>query len=84
MVEALYHGAAIVTTSIGAAGFSGAGEVMAVEDEPETFARVLVRLYSRPEECRRLSEKTQDYVKTRYSVEAAWSVVKEDFAVEQE
>ncbi len=84
VVEALYNGAAIVTTSIGAEGISGAGEVMAVEDEPETFARVLVRLYSRPEECRRLSEKTQDYVKTRYSVEAAWSVVKEDFAVEQE
>lgn len=82
VVEALYNGAAIVTTSIGAEGISGAGEVMVVEDEPETFAKALVRLYSRPQECAEMSRKTQDYVKARYSVEAAWSVVEEDFRVD--
>ncbi len=82
VVEALYNGAAIVTTSIGAEGISGAGEVMVVEDEPETFARALAELYSRPEECRKMSGKTQEYVRSRYSVEAAWSVVEEDFKAE--
>ena len=81
VVEALYNGAAIVTTSIGAEGITAAREVMAVEDEPEAFARELARLYGQPEECRKMSERTQDYVKKHYSVEAAWSVVGEDFLV---
>lgn len=81
VVEALYNGAAIVTTSIGAEGLPDAEDVMVVEDEAEAFAGALSRLYGRPEECRRLSGKTQDYVKARYSIEAAWSVVAEDFQV---
>ena len=81
VVEALYNGAAIVTTSIGAEGITAAREVMAVEDEPEAFAGELARLYGQPEECRKMSERTQDYVKKHYSVEAAWSVVGEDFRV---
>lgn len=79
VVEALYNGAVIVTTSIGAEGIDDAGEVMAVEDTPEAFAKAAVRLYSRPDRCLEMSRKTQEYVKKRYSVEAAWSVVEEDF-----
>lgn len=84
VVEALYNGAAIVTTTIGAEGITAARDVMAVEDEPEAFARELVQLYCEPEECRRMSEKTQDYVKNHYSMEAAWSIVGEDFQRNQQ
>ena len=79
VVEALYNGAAIVTTSIGAEGIEGADEVMAVADTPEELAAAAVRLYSQPGRCLEMSRKTQEYVKERYSVESAWSVVEEDF-----
>ena len=79
VVEALYNGAAIVTTSIGAEGIDDADQVMAVEDTPQEFAAAIVRLYCQPDECLEMSGKTQEYVKSRYSVESAWSVIEEDF-----
>lgn len=79
VVEALYNGAAIVTTSIGAEGISDAKEVMTVEDEAAALAAAVLWLYSNPKECEELSRKAQKYVKSHYSVEAAWSVVGEDF-----
>lgn len=79
VVEALYNGAAIVTTSIGAEGIADAGQVMTVEDEAASLAAGVLWLYSNPKECEDLSRKAQEYVKKHYSVDAAWSVVSEDF-----
>ena len=52
---------------------------MCIKDAPEEFAEETVRLYQDPESLRELSRKTQDYIRKYYSVDAAWSVVKEDF-----
>lgn len=79
VVEALYHGAAIVTTSVGAEGIADARQVMTVEDEAASLAAGVLWLYSNPKECEELSRKAQAYVRERYSVDAAWSVVGEDF-----
>ncbi len=79
IVEALYNGAAVVTTSIGAEGIPDAETVMAVADEEQAFADVVTELYLNPEECRDLSLRTQDYVRRNYSMDAAWSVIEEDF-----
>lgn len=79
VVEALYHGAAIVTTSVGAEGIADAKQVMTVEDEAASLAAGVLWLYSNPKECEELSRKAQAYVRERYSVDAAWSVVGEDF-----
>lgn len=80
VVEALYHGAAIVTTSIGAEGIADAQQVMSVEDEAAAFAAAALWLYGNPEECVDLSRRAREYVKSRYSVDAAWRVVGEDFS----
>lgn len=79
VVEALYNGAAIVTTSIGSEGIPNAKEVMVIRDQPEEFARAVAELYTAPQQCRYLSEKTQKYVRENYSVDAAWKVIEEDF-----
>ena len=79
VVEALYHGAAIVTTSVGAEGIADAKQVMTVEDEAASLAAGVLWLYSNPKECEELSRKAQAYVRERYSVDTAWSVVGEDF-----
>ena len=82
VIEALYNGAPVVTTSIGAEGIAEAESVMCIKDAPEEFAEETVRLYQNPEALRELSRKTQNYIRRYYSVDAAWSVVEEDFTKE--
>ena len=79
VVEALYHGTAIVTTSIGAEGISEAEHVLMIKDRPQEFAEAVVKLYLNPEQCLEMSWKTQEYVRRHYGVDAAWRVIREDF-----
>ncbi|RFZ80881.1 glycosyltransferase [Lacrimispora amygdalina] len=79
VIEALYYGAPVVTTSIGAEGIPEAEKVMVVRDEPETFAEEVITLYNDPDSLRQMSQNTQDYIRTYHSIDAAWSVVGEDF-----
>ena len=57
----------------------GVGEVMEIQDEAEAFARAAAALYGDPEACGRLSRKAQTYVRSHYSMDAAWEVIREDF-----
>ena len=79
VVEALYYGAPIVTTSIGAEGILQVEGTLLVEDEAKDFAETVARLYQDCGECRKLCEKAQDYVRGHFSLEAAWRRIKEDF-----
>ena len=79
VVEAIYNGAPIITTSIGAEGIPQVEDVLLVEDEPEGFADAVVRLYRDNDACLELCEKTQAYIKSHFSVDAAWRVIEEDF-----
>ena len=79
VVEALYYGAPIVTTSIGAEGIPQVEGTLLVEDEAKDFAETVARLYQDCGECRKLCEKAQDYVRGHFSLEAAWRRIKEDF-----
>ena len=79
VIEALYNGAPIVTTSIGAEGIAGAEDVMEITDEATDFAETVVSLYQDPEKCKEISKKTQVYVREHHSIDAAWKVIEEDF-----
>lgn len=79
-MEAIYNGAPVVTTAIGAEGIPQAEEVLLVEDEPDGFARAVVRLYQDPDKCRELCRKTQVYIREHFSVDGAWKRIEEDFA----
>lgn len=79
VVEALYYGSPIVTTSVGAEGIPGAEEVMVIRDLAEEFAEETVRLYLDEQRLKAACRKAQDYVRANYSIEAAWEVIKDDF-----
>lgn len=79
VVEAIYNGAPIVTTSIGAEGIPGVEDVLVVADEAEDFAGAVVRLYRDEAACRELSLRTQEHIRKFFSVDAAWQVIAEDF-----
>ncbi len=79
VLEAMYNGAAVVTTSIGAEGIKDSQEVLTVEDEAEAFARAVTELYGDPDRCRRISAQTQVYMKEHFSLDAVWNCIREDF-----
>lgn len=79
VVEAVYHGAPIVTTSVGSEGIPEAGDVLVVKDTPEEFAKAVTELYGDETRLRELCGKTQQYIKGHFSVDAAWEVIREDF-----
>lgn len=79
VVEAIYNGAPIVTTSVGSEGIPGVEDVLLVEDKPEDFARAVAELYTDEKRLCELCARTQEYIKDHFSVDAAWEVVREDF-----
>lgn len=80
VVEALSMGSVIVTTSVGAEGIPDAETVMAVADTPVLFAEKVISLYHSPEKLAQISSSEPEFVRKHYSTEAAWAVIKEDFA----
>ena len=79
VVEAIYNGAPIITTSVGAEGIPDVETVLLVEDDKQLFAEKAADLYKNPEECLRLCLATQDYIKKYFSIDGAWSRIEEDF-----
>ena len=79
VVEAIYNGAPIVTTSTGAEGIPFADTVLEIEDHAELFAGKTVKLYQDNERLNQLCRRTQDYIKKHYSLDGAWKVVEGDF-----
>ena len=79
VVEAIYNGAPIITTSVGAEGIPDVETVLLVEDDKQLFAEKAADLYKNPEECLRLCLATQEYIKKYFSIDGAWSRIEEDF-----
>ncbi|WP_333646127.1 glycosyltransferase [Lacrimispora sp.] len=79
VIEALYYGAPVVTTSIGAEGIAEAETVMEIRDNREEFAREVVSLYEDTDRCRQMCRAAQDYIRRYHSIDAAWEVIGEDF-----
>ncbi len=80
VIEALYNGLPVITTSIGAEGIEGAEQVMAVADQPEAFARRTVAFCRDPELSAQTGRKAVDYVKAVFSMDAVWNIIKDDFS----
>ena len=79
VVEAIYNGAPIVTTSVGSEGIPDVEKVLLVKDQPDEFAETVVELYKDEKRLEDLAEKTQVYIREHFSIDAAWDVIKEDF-----
>lgn len=80
VVEAIYNGAPIITTSTGAEGIPQIGQVLEVEDNPKVFADKTVDLYQDNDRCRQMCEETQRYIREHFSMDGAWKVIENDFS----
>lgn len=79
VVEALYYGVPVVTTTVGAEGIEGLENIAVVKDSEEELIVAICETYNNIEGLEYMSKKSQQYVKERYSLDTAWNVIKEDF-----
>ena len=82
MVEAVYQGVPVVTTSVGAEGILQAEEVMKIQDQPQAFADEVLRLYNDCKGLEKMAERSQVFIKKYFSMDAVWEGIAEDFSVE--
>ena len=80
VVEALYYGIPVVTTSVGAEGIAGIEAMAAVKDQEEELIQIISELYENKEELTRMSEKSQQFVRQYFSTDAVWNVIEDDFS----
>lgn len=79
VVEALYYGIPIVTTSVGAEGIEGIEDIAVVEDQEQNLIDAICKVYQNEKKLIEMSEKSQYYVREKFSTDAVWDIVKGDF-----
>lgn len=79
VVEAMYHGIPIVTTSIGIEGIPNEGEAAKIADDEDSFAKAVVELYQSDEKLEKMSASGREIISKYYSREVAWNNISEDF-----
>ena len=80
VVEALYYGAPMVTTSVGAEGISGADKIISIADDADSFANAVIETYNDDKKLAATVDAYQAFVKDYFSVDAVWKIVKDDFS----
>ena len=80
VVEALYYGAPMVTTSVGIEGIKGVEDIIEVEETPEKFADAVVSLYTDNARLTKTVDAYQKFVKDHFSVDAVWNIIRDDFS----
>jgi glycosyltransferase involved in cell wall biosynthesis len=69
-IDAMAAGCPVVTTSIGNEGVGATpGRDLVTADDPDAFARAVVRLLRDEDERRRLTEHGRQFVETRFSLD---------------
>ena len=80
VIEALYYGAPVLTTSIGAEGIPAAETVMEIEDSAPGFAAAALRLYRDRTALETLSERSSAYIRAHNGMDAVWEALASDFS----
>lgn len=79
VVDAMYQGVPMVSTSIGIEGIPEAEKYTEVADEASDFAKKVLMLYEDEDKLASISANYQNIIQTYFSEEAAWEMIKDDF-----
>ena len=80
VIEALYYGAPVLTTPIGAEGIPDAASVMEIREDAADFADATLRLYRDRDALTAMAERAARYIRAHNSMDAVWAELKDDFA----
>lgn len=79
VVEAIYYGTPMVTTSVGAEGIQGADKILEIVDDAKAFADSVLQLYHDEARLKETVQNYQSFIRDNFSVDAVWNIIKEDF-----
>lgn len=79
VVEALYHGSPVVTTPVGAEGIPDIEKAAVIENNVKGLTECICTLYEDFHKLAEMSWKSRDIIKKKFSTEAVWNVIKDDF-----
>ncbi len=71
VIEAMYHGVPLVSTSVGLEGIADIGPVAEPRDGADAFIEAIVSLYRNPDRLRELSRLGSNHVADRFTLPAA-------------
>ena len=80
VIEALYYGAPVLTTPIGAEGIPDAAQVMEIREDAADFAAATLQLYRDRDALTAMAERAARYIRAHNSMDAVWAELKDDFA----
>ena len=80
VLEALYNGMPVSTTSIGAEGIPFVETALEIADKAEEFAKRTVELYRDSARLGAMCRRSQEYIREQFSLDGAWNYIKEDFS----
>lgn len=78
VVEAMYHGLPVLTTSIGAEGLTFENHGLFIADDPVAFSKKLCAVYSDSATLKKAAVKNAKCIKTYFSTECVWDFIKHD------
>ena len=79
VIEALYYGDPVITTSVGAEGIDNSYNQMLVADESSEFIKKCVALYINKQALKNMHQEAIEYVKNKHGIDAVWKIIREDF-----
>ncbi|PXV91456.1 GT2 family glycosyltransferase [Lachnotalea glycerini] len=79
VIEAIYHGIPVVTTSVGAEGIKNSQDVLEIRNSEEDFAKCVIKLYQDNKELTNIAHHMQEFIKEYFSIDAVWKIIEEDF-----
>lgn len=80
VVEAMYYGIPVVTTSIGSEGLKKSEEFLCIQDDPKEFANSVIKLYNDDKSLIEMSFRSKVYINNNFTEESAYNIIKEDFS----
>ncbi len=80
VVEAMEKGLPIVTTDIGAEGFSNSSNMLEIANKADDFASAVCHLYDDVDKLSQMREAGYDYIEKYFNRESAWKVLKKAIA----
>lgn len=80
VVEAMYYGIPIITTSIGAEGLKNSNEFLGIGDTKEEFANEIITLYNDEKKLKEMSCKAKVYINDNFTEDSAFNIIEQDFS----
>jgi len=81
VVEAMFHGIAVITTPVGAEGIPESKNCLFIKENASDFANEIIRIYDNLELLTKFASKENEVIKKHFSIDTVLESIKADLAI---